>query len=177
MTCWKWVCESWKGSITAEGLALEFENKTQRPSHVPSSIVEEAVEARSELLPRRSSARQSFVEETPSTDEGEVLNLPPPLSDIPDDYDHDSDTGTMLSILGGAFMAEEGLKAWQEPDSKDADEGEGESRREKARRLVWQRGLPEALSRSWGVSVECFLVMLDELQEEGLLRVLCLGWL
>ena len=74
-------------------------------------------------------------------------------------------------------MAEEGLKAWQEPDSKDADEGEGESRREKARRLVWQRGLPEALSRLWGVSVECFLVMLDELQEEGLLRVLCLGWL
>lgn len=82
---------------------IRKQNPTLQPR--PSSIVEEAVEARSELLPRRSSARQSFVEETLSADEGEVLNLPPPVSDIPDDYDHDSDTGTMLSILRPNFTS------------------------------------------------------------------------
>lgn len=50
-------------------------------------------------------------------------------------------------IRESAFMTEEELKAWQESAAKDAEEEEeeGESKREKARRLVRERGLPEAL--------------------------------
>ena len=300
-------------SPEADLMTLEFETQNPTLPPRPSSIVEEAVEDRPELPPRRSSGRQSLIVEMPGADEGEVLNLPPPPSDMPDDYDHDSDTGITLSSLRAnstssqlqpnpsllsasssasnlqtmtlppttttsppseaattpppglsprrkstsplstaeaqfvveiifaiiselytlssawvfrrsllnvaksillrpgnaslesirvliqetvieantedkvvasyirriresAFMTEEELKAWQESAAKGAgeeeEEEEGETRREKARRLVRERGLPEALRgvMGGGASAECCSVMFDALQEEGVAR-------
>ncbi|PUU75454.1 hypothetical protein B9Z19DRAFT_1067406 [Tuber borchii] len=86
-------------SPEADLMTLEFETQNPTLPPRPSSIVEEAAEAGPELPPRRSSTRQSLMVELPGADEGEVLNLPPPPSDMPDDYDHDSDTGITLSSL------------------------------------------------------------------------------
>ncbi|PUU75456.1 PXA domain-domain-containing protein [Tuber borchii] len=297
-------------SPEADLITLEFETQNPTLPPRPSSIVEEAAEAGPELPPRRSSTRQSLMVELPGADEGEVLNLPPPPSDMPDDYDHDSDTGITLSSLRAnptpsqlqpnpsllstsssasnlqamtlpltttasppseattpppgpsprkkptsplstaeaqfvveiifaiiselytlssawvfrrsllnvaksillrpgnaslesirvliqetvieantedkavgsyirkiresAFMTDEELKAWKESAAKDAEEEEeeGESKREKARRLVRERGLPEALRgvMGGGASAECCSVMFDALQEEGIAR-------
>ncbi|RPA99434.1 hypothetical protein L873DRAFT_1767608 [Choiromyces venosus 120613-1] len=82
----------------ADLITLEFEAQQPPLPPRPSSIAEEPeVEARPELPPRRTSARQSLAVEMPGIDDGEILNLPPPPSDMPDDYDHDSDTPATLS--------------------------------------------------------------------------------
>ncbi|CAZ82991.1 unnamed protein product [Tuber melanosporum] len=86
------------GSPEADFVTLAFETQNPTLPPHPSSIVEEPAEDRPELPPRRTSARQSMTE-MPGVDGREMLNLPPPPSDMPDDYDHDSDSGITLSSL------------------------------------------------------------------------------
>jgi hypothetical protein len=73
------------------------------------------------------------------------------------------------------FPTKDELKEWESSSSALSPESESQ-RREKARKLVLERGLPEALRGVMGnaASAECCGVMFDALQEEPVARgVVC----
>ncbi|PWW77193.1 hypothetical protein C7212DRAFT_357033 [Tuber magnatum] len=89
------ISESPEGDL----ITLEFETQNPALPPRPSSIVEEPTGAKPELPPRRSDTGQGLAVEMLGVDDEEILSLPPPPSDMPDDYNHSSGHGITLSSL------------------------------------------------------------------------------
>lgn len=86
-------------TMTDDGTA---EAEKQKPELPPRVISTEVDGQKPPLPPRRpTSLRQSLQVETP-WDDGELLNLPPPPSDMPDDYSHDLDPGALSRKRSGS---------------------------------------------------------------------------
>lgn len=83
--------------------------------------------------------------------------------------------GHIQKLRKNGFPSKEERAAW--PLVEDMEDSEKEALREKARRLIGERGMPEALKGLMGAqaSKECWGVVFDALQERGVARGVVAG--